>query len=314
LTRLIFLRLVRLVVTMLVCSFVVFGALYLAPGGALGAITGGRILSEVDQAEIVRLYNLDAPFFERYALWLGGLAQGDFGISLISREPVLALIEPRLVTTAVLVGYAGILIVIVGVGLGLLAALRGGWTDRLTVAAMSVCAAVPGFLAASILLLVFAVGLGWFPSFGAGSGFIDRVYHLTLPAVALALAAVGYIGRVSRASFLEEKGRDHVQTAVSRGLPGGVVVGSHIVRNALVPISTSVGVTIAGLIAGAVVVEQVFALNGLGSLLIHGVAQKDFAVVQAVTLVLVGGFVAINTLVDLLYPVLDPRIRKAMAR
>ncbi|KHK99045.1 ABC transporter permease [Microbacterium mangrovi] len=312
--RIIALRLVRLVITMLVCSFVVYGALYLAPGGAMGAITGGRILSKADQAEIVRIYHLNEPFLQRYFAWLQGLFTGDFGISLVSREPVVALIEPRLVTTAMLVGYSGMLIIVLGVGIGLFAALRGGASDRISVMAMSGLAAVPAFLASSILLFVFAVSLGWFPSFGAGGGFVDRLYHLTLPAVALALASIGYVGRISRASFNEEKNRDHVQTAVSRGLPRRSVIGSHILRNSLVPIATSVGITIAGLIAGSVVVEQVFAVNGLGSLLIKAVDEKDFAVVQIVTLVLVAGFVIVNTIVDLLYPLLDPRIRKAATR
>jgi len=302
------LRLLRLVVTLLACSFVVYGALYLAPGGVIGAITGGRVLSDSDRAEIIKAYHLDDPFVERYTTWLGRAVTGDLGQSLVARQPVIDLITPRIETTAMLVGYSGLLIIVFGIGLGLLAATRGGQVDRLIVAAMSAFAAVPGFVAAAVLLSVFAVQLGLFPSFGSGAGFTDRIHHMTLPAVALALAAVGYVGRVSRSAVLEEQDRDHVLTAWSRGIPGPVVVRDHVLRNAMVPITTTVGITIASLIAGSVVVEQVFALNGLGSLLLTGVGQKDYAVVQAVALVLVASFVVLNAIVDMSYPILDPRI------
>lgn len=299
----------RLVLTLLVCSFVVYGAVYLAPGGAMAAITGGRVLSAQDQAEIVKMYHLDDPFLPRYTAWLGNAVTGHFGQSIVSRQPVIDLITPRLETTLLLVAYASLLIIVFGVGLGLVAATRGGLPDRLIVAAVGAFSAVPTFVASAVLLTVFAVGLGLFPSFGSGTGFIDMIYHLTLPAWALALTAIGYVARVARTSVLAEQVRDHVLTAVSRGLSRRDIIRSHILRNALVPISTGVGVTIAGLIAGAVVAEQVFALNGLGSLLLNSIADKDYAVVQAVSLILVAGFVIVNAAVDMLYPLLDPRIR-----
>jgi peptide/nickel transport system permease protein len=311
--RFLALRLVRLVVTMLVCSFIVYGALYLAPGGALAAITGGRVLSAADQAQIISQYHLNDPFIDRYLTWLGHAVTGDFGQSLVSREQVSALIAPRIATTALLVVYSSVMIVIIGVGLGLFAATRGGRADQLVVASMSAFAAVPSFVAAALLLALFSVQIRAFPSFGSGTGFAGQLYHLTLPAAALAIAAIGYIGRVTRSAVLEEQGRDHVQTAVSRGLAHREVVRSHVLRNALVPITTTAGITIASLIAGSVVIEQVFALNGLGSLLLTSINEKDFAVVQGVSLILVAGFVIINTLVDMIYPVLDPRIRRGGA-
>lgn len=275
----------------------------------MGAMTGGRVLSKQDQAEIRQMYHLNDPFLQRYFTWLGGALKGNLGESLVSRQPVIDLIKPRIETTALLVGYAGLLIVIAGVGLGLLAAVRGGAVDRMIVGSMSAFAAIPGFIAASVLLTFFSVKLQWFPSFGSGSGLFDQLYHLTLPAIALALASVGYVGRVARSSVLEEQDRDHVQTARSRGLPKQEVLRSHILRNAMVPITTTVGITIASLIAGSVIVEQVFALNGLGTLLLTSVNQQDYAVVQAVTLLLVASFVILNAIVDMLYPFLDPRIR-----
>ena len=311
LIRFLILRLVRLLVTMLVCSFVVYGSLYLAPGGVIGALTGGRVLSAAGREEIIKAYRLDDPFLERYGTWLGHALTGDLGQSLVARQPVTELIKPRIETTAILVGYSGLLIVVLGIGLGLLAASRGGHVDRAIVGWMSAFAAVPAFVASAVLLSVFAVQLKLFPSFGSGTGFGDRIHHLTLPALALAFAGVGYVGRVSRSAVLEEQERDHVQTAWSRGLPYPVIVRDHILRNAMVPIATTVGITIATLIAGSVVVEQVFALNGLGTLLLTSIGQKDYAVVQAVALVLVVSFVILNAIVDLSYPILDPRIRKS---
>lgn len=307
-------RMVRLGVTMLVCSVVVYGALYLAPGGVLSAITGGRLLSKADQAQIVAQYHLDDPLALRYMTWLGHALTGDLGRSLVSRQPVVDFIGPRIETTALLVAYGAVLIVVVGVGSGLLAATRRGAVDGIVVAATGASAAVPSFVAAAFLVAVFAVALGIFPTFGSGSGRIgDRILHLTLPAVALALASIGYVSRVTRSVVLEEQNRDHVQTAIARGFTRPRVLGAHVVRNSLVPITTTVGVTIAGLIAGSVVVERIFALDGLGSLLLTAIDQKDYAVVQAVTLILVASFVALNAVVDLLYPVLDPRIGRGSA-
>ena len=309
-------RMVRLVVTMLVCSVVVYGALYLAPGGVISAITGGRLLSKEDQAQLVAQYHLDDPLALRYATWLGHALTGDLGRSLVSRQPVVDFIGPRIETTALLVAYGAVLIVVVGVGSGLLAATRRGAVDGIVVAATGASAAVPSFVAAAFLVAVFAVALGIFPTFGSGSGsgsIGDRIVHLTLPAVALALASIGYVSRVTRSVVLEEQNRDHVQTAIARGFTRPRVLGAHVVRNSLVPITTTVGVTIAGLIAGSVIVERVFALDGLGSLLLTAIDQKDYAVVQAVTLILVASFVVLNAVVDLLYPVLDPRIGRGPA-
>jgi peptide/nickel transport system permease protein len=155
---------------------------------------------------------------------------------------------------------------------------------------------------------VFAVNLGWFPALGAGEGVLDRLWHLTLPAIALALSALAIVARVTRVSVREELGREHVQTAVSRGLPRHLVVRRHVLRNAAIPITTVTGITIASLIALSAVVERAFSLNGLGSALVIAAASKDFAVVQGISLVLVTAFVVTNTIVDFLYALLDPRV------
>ena len=173
----------------------------------------------------------------------------------------------------------------------------------------TVLAALPAFVAATLLMSTFSVRLGWFPAFGNGEGVFDRIRHLTLPAIALAGASMALVARVTRTSVRGEVDREHVQTAVSRGLPRGTIIRRHVLRNAAIPITTVAGITIASLIALAAVVERAFSLNGLGSYLVAAAASKDFAVVQGISLVLVTVFVVLNTIVDLLYALLDPRVK-----
>ena len=300
-------RLGGLVLTLLVASFLIYGSLYLAPGDPATQLAGGRATPEVlDQ--IRERYQLDEPFLTRYADWLGAVIQGDLGQSFVYRQPVSELLVPRVGNTVFLVVYAALLILGVGIPLGLLSALRRRLGSAVTVGT-AIGMATPAFVAAIILIAVFAVGLGWFPVFGPGEGFVNRLWHLTLPAVALAFSWVAYSTQVTKASVREELGREHVETARSRGIPWPLIVRRHIFRNALIPITTVAGLTVAGLIAGAVVVEQAFGLNGLGSFLVQAASQKDFAVVQAISLLLVSTFVVANAVVDLLNGVLDPRLR-----
>jgi peptide/nickel transport system permease protein len=302
-------RIARLLGVLLFASLLVYSALYLAPGSPLAVLSGGRSLTPAQVAQLSAQYHLNDSFLVGYWAWLSGILHGNFGESVISKESVSTLIAARADTTLLLVAYASVLIIVVGLGLGLTAALRGGATDTAIVSFTGGLSAVPSFVAADVLVIVFAVNLTWFPVFGSGSGLLDKVWHLTLPAIALALAATGYCARVTRTATLDERGREHVEIARSRGIPGRRVIRRHVLANALVPITTAVGVTVASLIAGSVVVEQAFALNGLGSLLIQAVQAHDFAVVQAVTLILVAVFIIVNTIVDLTYTLLDPRIK-----
>ncbi|WP_416444584.1 ABC transporter permease [Leucobacter sp. HNU] len=244
----------------------------------------------------------------RYFAWIGDLFQGNLGDSIVYRQPVGDLIAGRVGTTVALIAFATIIIAVVGIGLGLLASLRGGWIDTVITTLSTLGLATPTFVIGVALISLFAVGTGWFPTNGSGGGGIDSLWHLTLPAVALAVASAAYLARITRASVLEEEGREHVQTAVARGLRPPLIIRRHVLRNALIPITTVMGLTVATLIAGAVVVESVFALDGLGSLLVRAILQRDFAVVQAVVLVLVVAFVVINAIVDFLYTLIDPRI------
>lgn len=297
-----------LVASLLIASFVIFASLYLAPGNPLAALSGGRSLPPASMHTLEARYHLDKPFLAQYWYWLTNVLHGDLGLSITLRENVSTLIAARIWTTAGLVAYAALLIVVIGIGLGIVSGLRPGALDTSVLVVTAVSAAIPAFVAAIVLILVFAVKLGWFPTLGNGSDLLSNIRHLTLPAIALAISSLAIVARVTRASVRAEYGRDHVQTAVSRGIPGRVMLRRHVLRNAAIPITTITGITIASLIAVSAVVETAFSLNGLGSYLVQAAASKDIAVVQGISLVLVAAFVIVNLLVDIAYAVLDPRV------
>jgi peptide/nickel transport system permease protein len=301
-------RLVMLLASLLVASFVIFAALYLAPGSSIAALSGGRPLPPGSAHVLDQRYHLNEPFLAQYWYWLGNALHGNLGISITLRENVSTLIASRIWTTAGLVLYASVLIVVFGIGLGVLSGLRPGGLDTSTLVVTAVSAAIPAFVAAIALILLFAVKLRWFPALGNGTGFGSNFRHFTLPAIALATASLAIVARVTRAAVRAEGGREHVQTAVSRGIPARYVIWRHILRNAAIPITTITGITIASLIAVAAVVEVAFGLNGLGAYLVQAAQSKDIAVVQGISLVLVAAFVVVNLLVDVLYAVLDPRV------
>ncbi len=288
---------------------IVFGALYLAPGSPEQFLVQGRTVSPEVLAAIRAQYSLDDPLPIRYWNWLSGVFTGDMGRSLLTQQDVGVLVASRIPTTLSLAAFAAALIIVGGIGLGILAGTRGGLAERIVIFASNLGIAVPTFFAALVLMSVFSVGLGWFPVFGAGEGAVDRVWHLTLPALALSLPSIAVIARITRTAIVEESESEHVLIAVARGLPKRIILWRHTVRNSLLPVTTAVGMHIAGLVAGAFVVEYAFTLDGIGALLVNSVQRKDFAVVQAIALIMVIAFGVVNLLVDLLYTVIDPRVR-----
>ncbi|WP_244217179.1 ABC transporter permease [Streptomyces carpinensis] len=301
-------RIAGLVVTLFLASLVVFGALYAAPGSPLTYLTHGRTMSPDAIAAIKAEYHLDDSIWQQYLRWLGGVVHGDFGTSIIYNQPVSSLVGSRAFTTTLLVLMAAAIVLVLGLAIGTLAGLKPGWLSRSAMAGATGVMAVPTFVGAVVLIIVFAVDLEWFPVFGAGRAGLDEVYHLVLPSIALALASVAFVARLAQTAIRQELSADHVQTAISRGLPRGAVVRRHVMRNAAMPVLTVAGLTIAGLIAGSVVVEQVFQLGGLGQFLVSSVQQKDFPVVQAICLMYVAAFIVLNTLIDIAYTLLDPRV------
>ncbi|GIG61602.1 ABC transporter permease [Longispora fulva] len=302
-------RLLELTGTLVAASFLVFGAVYLAPGKPETFLLGGRSATPEAKAAIRAQYHLDDPFLVQYYKWLGQVLTGDLGRSVQYRRPVLGLIEARLPSTLLLIAMALVLVVVFGIGLGWLSALRGGATDKAVLVGTSVAVGTPSFVAAIVLIWLFSVSLGWFPSTGSGAGLADMVYHLTLPATALALYWVGVLARVTRTTMLDEMGRDHVTVARSRGIGESAVIRRHVFRNALGGIATMSGLTVSGLVVSTVLVEAAFGLGGLGNLLQSSVSVKDFPVVQAISLLIVALFVVVNLVVDLTFPLIDPRVR-----
>lgn len=302
-------RLAALALVLLVSSFIVFAAMYLAPGSPEQFLVQGRTVSPEILASIREQYSLDDPFLVRYLHWLSGVFQGDLGRSLVTQQDVTTLLASRIPTTLFLVAYSAILIIVLGIGLGVFAGTREGVIEKIVVLGSNLGFAVPTFFAALVLMALFGAGLGWFPVSGSGTGVSDRIWHLSLPALALSLPSIAVVARITRTAVKEEAGAEHVMMAIARGIPQRVVLRRHMIRNSLLPVTTVVGTHIAGLIAGGFVIEYAFTLDGIGSLIVNSVQRQDFAVVQAVALIMVVAFGVINLIVDLLYAVIDPRVR-----
>jgi peptide/nickel transport system permease protein len=302
-------RLAGTVVVVLVLSVGVFGLLYLAPGSIQQTLLGTRPATAETIAAIQARYHLNDPVTVQYLRWFGGVLRGDLGTSIRTGVPVADMLGRRLPLTLVLTGYGTLLAALAGLPLGVLGALRRGRaTDRLVVTAGVVGLSAPPFAVGLLLLVVFALWLGWFPVYGTGEGLGGSLWHLTLPAAALAAGAAGMLVRFSRAALVRELEQDYVVFARARGLSGPVVLG-YAMRNSLVPVLTAAGLIVTGMLAGTVLVEVTFALPGLGSLLVDSVTFKDVPVVQALALLLTLLIAAVNLLVDVGYSLVDPRVR-----
>lgn len=302
-------QLIGAVITMWLTTVIVFSSLYFVPGDPLSVLMRGRKPTAELVAQLRAQYELDVPFVERYWNWFTRILRGDFGYSIQFQQDVGALIASRMPTTAWLVLYTAVLILFVGLGLGAVAAVKGGRVDTAVLVTTAAMSALPAFVAALVLLFVFAGQLSWFPTFGAGGpDFGSRVAHLTLPAVALAISYVGLMARITRSSVRVQLGADYVESARLRGLDGRYVFRHHVARNSAVPILTYSGVLVAGLLVTSQLVESVFGLNGIGTLIVDSVKNLDMAVVQAVTLLIVGAFIFTNLIVDLVTPFIDVRL------
>ncbi|WP_353940683.1 ABC transporter permease [Streptomyces sp. HUAS MG91] len=301
-------RLAEMAATLLGASFVVFGAMYLAPGDPAGFLLSGRSASPQALAAVRAQYHLDDPFFVRYFRWLGDIVQGDFGRSITYRTDVSRLLADRLPTTLLLVVLALVVVAVIGLALGWIAAVCGGGIDSTVLIGTTLAVGTPSFVAAVLLQGLFAVKLGWFPSSGAGDGLADKLWHLTLPAIALALYLIGMLARVTRSTMLEALDSEHVTVARSRGVPERQVINRHVFRNSLDTVLTTGGLIVSTLLICTILVETAFSIGGIGELLELSTTTKDFPTVQAISLIIVALFMAVNLIVDLLLPLVDPRI------
>jgi peptide/nickel transport system permease protein len=305
-------RLVATLPVMLVVALAVFGLLHLTPGDPAVIIAGDYATSE-DIARIRARLGLDQPFLSQVGLWLGRVLRGDLGTSIFSGLPVSTLIGQRAGTTISLTALAMAISVGIGVPLGILAAWRqGSWLDRLVMMMAVSGFSMPVFWLGFLLVYVFAISFHWLPVQGyrpLGDGLWPFLRHLILPAVTLSVVYLALIARMTRASMLNVLGEDYIRTAFAKGLAPRRVLVRHALKNASLPVVTIIGIGVALLIGGAVVTESVFALPGLGRLTVDAIIKRDYPVIQGVILVVSGAYVLINLVIDMLYVVLDPRIR-----
>lgn len=301
-------KLGALLLTLFLASLLVFFSRFLVPGDPIRFLLRGRKPSPEAIAAVTEQFGLDLPPWEQYFNWIFGIFRGDFGRSLQFRQEVATVIGDRIPVTLTLVVMAGTMIAVVGLAAGVIAALnKGRFADRAILIFLTVLGAIPSFVGSIVLISIFAVTLGWFPTFGSGTGFWDTVYHLFLPALALAIVFVVLIGKVTRSSMIEQIDREHVEVATSRGLKRSTVIRRHVFRNSIGPIATVSGLLVAGLLVASTIVESAFGISGLGSLLVQSVDRLDFPVVQMIVLLVVTAFVVVNAVVDLLEPLIDPR-------
>ena len=304
--RMILGRIGGLLVTLFLSSIVIYSALLLTPGDPVAALAGGARPSPELIAQIRAEHHLDDSIVERYLQWLSGIFTGDLGRSFVYKTDVVNLIVPRLGVTLQLVLLTVVFIVAAGIGSGILAAVRGRGTDRAVGILTAIGMALPTFVVAILLIWIFAKTLGWFPVYGNGSGGLDRVWHLILPAVSLAVMYIAYVSRVTRSSMVQQLNSEHVETARVRGIPFTRILTIHVFRNASPQILAISGSVIASLFAISAIAEQAFGLSGLGSLLTEAAAREDLPVVQIVSLLLVTIFVILNAAADLISAVIDP--------
>jgi peptide/nickel transport system permease protein len=301
------------VILLAVMSLLIFSLLYLEPGDIARNLLGTRPVNPQTLAAIRAEYHLDESFLGQYWSWLTGAFHGDFGTSVQSNIPVAQDITSRLALTLELIGLALVLSVALGVPAGVVAGLRHGTgTDRAVVGGAVVFVSAPAFALGLLLLELFGNYSDWFPVYGAGTGFGGRLYHLLLPAATLALGIGGFVLKITRAAVISEVDQDYVTFARARGLSSSQVLRL-VLRNALVPVITSLGLTVAYLFASTLLAEQVFSLPGLGQLLDSAVLFKDVPVVQALTLLIAAAIALVSLAVDIAYVILDPRIRHEMA-
>ncbi|WFU76740.1 MULTISPECIES: ABC transporter permease [unclassified Bradyrhizobium] len=300
-------RLLQTIPTVLAVVLLVFVLFSVVPGSIVSSMSDDS--DPQVELRMKKQLGLDDPVYVRFGAYIAKLATGDFGTSFRTREPVTSMIAKRAWPTLQLIFAAMAFAILIGVPLGFIAALRpGGIVDTLAMVVAVSGLSIAKFWLGLVLMYLFALKLGWLPSFGYGDGGLQ---YLLLPAVTLGVSPMALFARTTRAAVLEIMTADFVRTARSKGMSETRVVKWHVMRNALVIILTTVGLQFGGLMGQAVVVEKLFSWPGIGSLLVDSVLQRDIPAVQGSILVVVLAFLAINLLIDVLYGVIDPRIRYA---
>jgi ABC-type dipeptide/oligopeptide/nickel transport system permease component len=298
-------RILAVVPVLFGVTLAVFSMLFLVPGDPVKMMLAEFVTNPDQVAQMRAQLHLDEPVLQQYGRFVTSAVRGDLGTSIRSRRPVTTEIGENLASTGQLALAAMLVAVGLGIPLGLLAALsRNSWLDVASMGTALLGVSMPSFWLGLLLIFVFSLHLAWFPATGGGD-----LHHLILPAITLGMIAAAIIARLTRSSMLEVLGQDYVRTARAKGLGGFSVVVRHALKNALIPIITIFGLQFGNLLAGAVIVETVFSRPGLGRLIVGGILNKDFPLVQGVVLFVATTYVLINLLVDVAYAYADPRIR-----
>ncbi|MCQ9388471.1 ABC transporter permease [Brevibacterium sp. 50QC2O2] len=307
-------RLLALIPVLLVVAIVTFTLIHMMPGDAAAVMLGPNATAE-QVAQLRANLGLDQPLFVQFFAWLGNILTGDLGESVFIHRPVTEILATALAPTVNLALLAEIIAIVIGVPAGIMAARHAGAIrDKSFMTGAMIGISMPSFLIGLLLMLIFAVLLGWFPVAGYRAledGPLETLRYLALPAVALGLMQAALIARMTRTSMLETLSKNYMKTAKAKGLAGNKIVYKHALKNASLPIITTIGQTLGTLLAGAAVVETVFSIPGIGQLIVNSIERRDIVVIQGVVLLIAVVYVVINFIVDVLYSILDPRVRMA---
>jgi peptide/nickel transport system permease protein len=295
-----------------VVAIFVFSLLYLSPGDPAVIIAGDTATLD-DIARIREKLGLDQSFYVQFGRWVWNLLHGDLGISIFTNLPVMTLIKQRIEPTVALTICTLIVTIPVAIPLGVIAAWKAGtWIDRVVMVFAVAGFSIPGFVLAYILIFTFSIGLDWLPVQGYTSikdGFGPFLSHMVLPSITLGLFYAALVARITRASMLDVLSQDYVRTAQAKGLSNREVLIGHALKNAAVPIAAIIGIGIALLISGVVITETVFAIPGIGRLVVDAILRRDYPIIQGVILMFSAWYVLVNLAVDISYTLFDPRIR-----
>ncbi|MDR6290072.1 peptide/nickel transport system permease protein [Inquilinus ginsengisoli] len=302
-------RLLDAVPTILLVLTLVFVCMRILPGDPALAALGDNALPD-QLAAFREKMGLNVPLWQQYLNFLGGVLTLDFGRSLMNNTSVLQLLAYNLPYTIELTVAAMVMGIVAGIPLGVLAATHRNRPADAGVRVFSLIGyAIPDFYLGALLLITFSLNLGWFPINGGGDGFVDRLHHIVLPALTLAFVKAAFLGRLTRTSLLEVFGKDYVRTARAKGASERRVIYRHGLRNALLPLSTGLGLSLLATLSGSVAIELVFNRPGIGRLLIGAITERDYAVIQGGVIVFALFVVLVNLLMDFVYIIVDPRIR-----
>lgn len=297
-------RILQVIPVLLIISFICFMMIRLVPGDPVANMLGVNASKEAIAAQRAEL-GLDKPLLTQYGDFLVKALQGDLGKSITTRRPVIDEIAQRYPATLKLALGATVFAAVVGITFGVLSAVKQNkLTDNVIMVFSLFSVSTPSFFLALVMMLLFSIHLGWLPSMG-----LRTPLHYVLPIITLGMQSVGLIARTTRSSMLEVLRQDYIRTSRSRGISQAVIVMRHAFKNALIPVVTVVGLRFGGLLAGSMLVEAVFSVPGIGRFMVDGVLKRDYPVVQGTVLVLATTFVLVNLAVDLIYALIDPRIK-----